>query len=93
MAFPCLAQVLLRYGGFTVPQEVYVQTFLNSLSIHDQGIFRMAYAEIQQNQGSFSEDVMSGLQGILSLYGCRQLPHPDNLRHLTLQLAKFHFEL
>ena len=93
LAFPCLAQVLLPQRDITIPDEVYLLTFLNSLSIHDQEVLRMAYAEIQEKRGSFSESLMCGLQGVLSLYGCRQLPRPDNLRSLTLQLAKFQFAL
>ena len=93
VAFPCLAQMLLPHDGLTIPDEVYVQTFFDSLSVHDQGVLKAAYEEIKQKRPSFSEGVKSSLQVVLSLYGCRELPHPDNLQRISLQIAKFQFQL
>ena len=93
VAFPCLAQVLLPKDDLVIPDDVYMKTFFDSLSVHDQEVFKVAYDEIKENRESFSADVKSSLKVILSLYGCRELPKPKNLQRLTLQLAKYQFEL
>ena len=93
VAFPCLAQVLLPKDNLVIPDDVYMKTFFDSLSVHDQEVFKVAYEEIKEKRKSFSADVKSSLVVILSLYGCRELPEPENLQRLTLQLAKYQFEL
>ena len=62
-----------------------MQTFYDSLSVHDQGIIKVALDEIQQKRESFSSDVKVGLHTLLSLYGCRELPSPANLKRMSLQ--------
>ena len=54
---------------------------------------KAAYEEIKQEGQFFFKDVQSRLQVLLSLYGCRELPCPDNLERVTLQIAKFQFQL
>ena len=93
VAFPCLAQVLLPKENLVIPDDVYMKTFFDSLSIHDQEVFKVAYEEIKEKRESFSADVKDSLEVVLSLYGCRELPKPKNLQRLTLQLAKYQFEL
>ena len=92
VAFPCLAQMFIPHD-VTIPDDVYMQTFFNSLSVHDQGIMKRAYDKIKEKRPSFSEDVKSSLQVLLSLYGCRELPRPGNLKRVSLQIARFQFQL
>ena len=93
VAFPCLAQILLPSDHLSIPDDVLMQTFYDSLSVHDQRIIKVALDEIQQKRESFSDDVKASLHTLLSLYGCRELPNPANLRRISLQIAKFQFEL
>ena len=90
IAFPCLAQILLPHNHLTIPDDIYLQTFYDSLSVHDQGIIKIALDEIQQERVSFSDGVKASLHTLLS---CRELPRPANLRRISLQIAKFQFEL
>lgn len=92
VAFPCLAQMLIPHD-VTIPDDVYMQTFFDSLSVHDQGIMKRVYDEIKEKRPAFSDDVKSSLQVLMSLYGCRELPCPENLKRVSLQIAKFQFQL
>ena len=72
--------MLLPHDGLTIPDEVYVPTFFNSLSVHDQGVLKAAYEEIKQKRPSFSEGIKSNLLVVLMVAGnyhtqttCREL--------------------
>lgn len=93
VVFPCLAQMLLPHDGLTIPDKVCVQTFFDSLSVHNLGVLKMAYEEIKQKRPTSSEFKSRSIQVVLGLYGCRELPHPDYLQRVSLQIAKFQFQL
>ena len=87
VAFPCLAAFLVP--KYEVPDDIFMQSFIDSLSIHDAAICKQALSQIHEE--SFSTVVLSGLQTLFSFYGCREFPKPQTLKKLLLQVAKFEF--
>ena len=91
IAFPCLAAMLL--SECQLPDEVLINTFIDSLSVHDAMVLKQAFGEVRNQLPSFSADVMSGLHHVLSFYGCREVPRPQTLKHIVLQIANFEFKM
>ena len=91
IAFPCLTAMLL--SECQLPDEVLVNNFIDSLSVYDAMAFKQAFGQVRDQLPSFSEEVMSGLYHVLSYYGCRELPHPQTLKHLVLQIANFEIKM
>ena len=90
IAFPCLAQSILG-TSVAVPESVIVEAFQDSLSTHDSNVVKNALNEAEQEQPSFSSQVMSGLVSLLSHYNSRQVPTPKTIRQQITNVARFTF--
>ena len=91
IAFPCLATILV--SQCELPEEVLLTTMINSLSIHDTSVFRQALVEVRDKLPSFSAEILSGLIHALSFYGCREVPRPETLKRILLQISNFEFRM
>ena len=91
IVFPCLATILV--SQCELPEEVLLTTMINSLSIHDTSVFRQALVEVRDKLPSFSAEILSGLIHALSFYGCREVPRPETLKRILLQISNFEFRV
>ena len=64
--------------------------FLDHISYTERVVFRSA---LESCSGSkrFPEDIVHTLIGVLSRFGCRVLPSPDNLISLIERVAEYEF--
>lgn len=89
IAYPCLAGILCKQSK--LPDEILLSTFVESLSVHDRSVVLKALQQGQDGLPSFSSDVLSDLQHILSFYQNREVAHPATLKRLLLRIAHFEF--
>ena len=90
IAFPCLSAILLSPKG-QLPNNVLVESFVDCLSQHDATIFKIAFDEIRSGKKTFTTSTQSHTVSVLSRYGCREMPTPDNLTRLIVQVSKYRF--
>jgi hypothetical protein len=90
IALPTLAGILLR--RCELPEEVILSSFIDSLSLHDRQLLMDALAESKQDLPSFSSKVTHGLQFLLGFYQCREIPRPNTIKRIVLQIATFEFK-
>ena len=94
VAFPCLASILCSsYNDHSIPDNVLVEIFIDSLSNYDAIICQRARKEVRMDYSSFSEKVFNDLSQVLSSYSCRELPTPHNLEEILLQVARYQFHM
>lgn len=89
MAFPSLACILLG-PNVTIPKELMVEAFIDSVSAHERDCLRSA-VKVSNNGGAFSDEESKQLTMILGNYGGRSIPSPETLKHSILQAAKYEF--
>ena len=89
IAFPCLAAILL--GPVQIPDKILTESFVDSLSVHDAGVFRSALTT--ETGKTFPPTVESDLMKILGLFGCRQIPRPDSLKRIIIDVSRYNFLL
>lgn len=92
IAFPCLASVLYENRDSDLPENIMISTFIDSLSCHDGQIITEALQEAKQDLLSFSGKVSAGLQHLLGFYQCREIPRPNTLKRIIIQIAEFEFK-
>ncbi len=85
IAFPVLFLMLCGPTA-EVPSQLLVEAFIDSVSYHDSQVLKDAL-----NVNQFTSETVTGLLGILSRFGCRDLPTPNGLRQQLFQMAKFEF--
>ena len=86
VAFPVLAKILLpRHGD--IPPDILIETFIKSLSCYDADIIRRAFS-LSENKLPFSPDVVMGLSNFMSFYHCREIPKPESLKRVVLQIVQ-----
>jgi hypothetical protein len=83
IAFPCLVSVFLNKP---VPVSVLVDTFIMSLCEHEMKIVNNALITSE-----FSSNLTSGLINLFSIYGCKEVPNPKNIKQLLIRAASFTF--
>ena len=87
IAFPALANILLGLA-VKLPSTILVETFASSLSSYEAGLIKESLAS---SSGAFSKSTKAGLVSLLSRYGCRVCPTPQNLESLISSTANFEF--
>ena len=87
IAFPALANILLGLA-VKLPSKILVETFASSLSSYEAGLIKELLAS---SSGAFSKSTKAGLVSLLSRYGCRVCPTPQNLESLISSIANFEF--
>lgn len=89
VAFPCLAHCLL--GHVELSNEVFFDSLINSLSLHDATVLRSAFSEADAGVTTFKRETESGLLELASRYESRMIPRPTTVRDIFLQIAKYTF--
>ena len=87
IAFPCLAAILLG-SSVDIPENFLVEAFVNSLSVHEAGIFKEAFAICEKQ---FPSALQCDVLSVLSRYGCRDVPNPRNLKKIIIDVSNFEF--
>lgn len=90
IAFPNLAQCLLGVG-VTVKDNVLLQAFRDGVSVHEASIIAKAFENIEHRAGSFSDTLQMELMSIMSVFGCREIPTPNNLERLITEVAHYEY--
>lgn len=85
IAFPVLALVLLGLST-TITRDMFVKFFLEFLSQVDHRAIAVALEAKE-----FTQITTTRLISILSRFGCRDVPTPQNLEHLLYALAQHQF--
>ncbi len=88
LAFPCIVRII--QGQVVIPDWILLRSFVDSLNSHESSILKDAFA-VKDKEESFSSSLKQSLLGILSRYGCRNLPSPRNLSKLVLDAVKYEF--
>ena len=92
IAYPSLCAMLLGSSANSIPSEVLVQSFVDSLDHHEASIVKNASVIVKTGEStSFPEDVRDGLIDVYSRFQLREIPKPGNFFQLITGIAKFHF--
>ena len=87
IAFPCLAAVVLG-PMVSIPDSTYITSLADYVSPYECSILKRAFSI---TVGSFPNDLCEDLLSLLSRLGCGEIPSPQNLRHLVVEVAKHEF--
>lgn len=92
VAFPSLCAMLLPNAS-SLPDEVLIQSFVDSLSCYDANIVKDALLMVKDNFNlkNFPTEKQSGLLTVFSRFGVREFPKPNNFLKLLKDVSKFHF--
>jgi hypothetical protein len=86
IAFPVLACALLG-PSVSLSTDIYVQSFSDYLSTVDYNTISHAL-----KVDIFSTDVRTSIINIISRFDSREVPTPNNLRHILSSLSEHHFK-
>ena len=86
ISFPVLAFVLLG-PDVTICRSILLQSFSDFLTAVDRKVISDSLEAKQ-----FTLDIKTGLINIISQFGCRDMPTPDNLPNVLITLAKHQFK-
>ena len=87
VAFPVVAAILLG-PSIEVPDT---GSFVDYISSYEGGILREALQIARSAISSYMEDLQGQLIEILSRFGCRQIPTPNNIQQLINGMARHEF--
>lgn len=88
VVLPTLINMVL--GPTKVPSKVFLDAFLDHISSTERMVFRSALKFCNGNK-RFPEDIKDTLLEVLSRFGCRGLPSPDNLISNIQRVAEYEF--
>lgn len=71
-----------------IPKNFLIEAFVNSLSVHEAGIFKDAFT-IKEKQ--FPPALQCDVLNDLSRYGCHDIPNPVNLKKILIDASNFEF--
>ena len=94
IAFPILAAVLL--GAATkVSDKIIVESFIDFLVTYDGEILKEAFIACNAHPGNqqFNSELQGKLVNLMSRFGCREVPKPENLRRLVLEIGRHEFTI
>lgn len=74
-----------------LPDHVLIEAFIDSLSLYDAAIVQQGIEESGKERKALTEELGKGLISILSVFDCRELPHPQNLIKLVSDIATYQF--
>jgi len=89
MIFPALVYILLGTTSELSP-SMLLSAFADSLSSHEASRIKEA---LGVKGREFSEELKGSLISILSRFGCRVIPTPQNLQSQLIQIAKYEFHV
>ena len=86
IALPTLICLLLGPTA-AVPENYLLETFPDCLSDHEREILKEAIGCSSQ----FSENMKTKVIGVLSKFGCREVPTRTNIKDVIVKVAKYEF--
>ena len=89
ITFPALARILLGPTA-EVPSTIQVEALADSLSSFEASVVKEALCSAST---AFSEEIKGKLISILSRFGCRVCPTPQNLQSQLASIAKYEFQV
>lgn len=89
IALPSLIAILLGPQG-TVSEDMLMDAFSDYLSDVERQFLKTALRD-QGSLAPYTPEMNEKLIGILSRFGCRQIPKPNNIRSLIYRVAQFEF--
>lgn len=90
VAFPCLALALLG-TEVSIPDDILLQSFMDSISVHELSIVKDAMLEVKQQLPSFSSGVSDGVLSLFSRFNYRQIATPATFEKMVINSAKYEF--
>ncbi len=90
IVFPCLAQCLLGLS-VVLSDSIVMEAFVDSISIHESGIVKIAMVEVENKLSVFSPEVSSGLISLFGRFDSRKAPTPSNFKQMLINLARYDF--
>ena len=89
LSFPVLVYTLLGCGVI-IPDPLMIESFIDYVSNYESSIFRQALIESKkQLHRSFTPQLQDSLITILGSMGCRELPTPETIQKLILEVARY----
>ena len=81
IAFPCISAIFLKD---TVPDSLLVESYIASLCDYDLNVVQRALT-----MTDYPPDLADDLIRFFSSHGCKQIPHPGNIKQLLCQTAQY----
>ncbi len=91
IAFPVLASILLGQST-EVPKGILLDAFADSLCTFEAKVIRDAL-QFPASASRFPEETESSLISVLSRYSCREVPTPQSLKRLLIQVSSYEFQV
>ena len=88
VAFPTLACMLLG-PNTVIPEDILVSSFPDCLSEYEANVVRQALT--CNTPHSFTTQLKSKLVGVLSRFGCREVPTYQKVREVMINVARYEF--
>ena len=88
IVLPTLINMIM--GPTKVTQKILLDAFLDHISSVERVTFTNAL-KCNVTRNKFPQDIQSTLLDVLSRFGCRQLPTPDNLLSIIERVAEYEF--
>jgi len=94
ISFPILAAVLLGPSTM-VSDKIIVESFIDFLVTHDGEVLKEALvvSKAYPDNKQFNSELQSKLVNFMSQFGCREVPKPENLRRLVLEIGWHEFTI
>ena len=92
VAFPVLACILMG-TSLKVPDRIIVESFIDYVVCYEGEILKEGFAASMKLDScrQFVAPLLAKLTNLLSRFGCRELPKPDNLKRLVIEIARHEF--
>lgn len=90
LSFPTVLALVVG-TSVNIPESMLITSFELFLSSHERSVLRDALSECDRQVVSFTDDRVSQLVSIFGRYSCRQIPNPQNIQCLILQVAQHEF--
>ena len=73
--------------------KIIIESFIDFLVWHDGEVLKEAFVAARKIplNGMFSPELQVKLLNFMSRFGCREVPKPENLRHLVIEIARHEF--
>ena len=91
IAFPVLAGILLGQNA-QIPNRILVETFADSLCSFEASIIRNCL-HFPASVTCFPGETENSLIAVLSRYGCREIPTPQTLERVLIQILSYEFRI
>ncbi len=89
LAFPVIAATVLD-PTVTIPDSTFILSLIDYISPYEADILKRAFT-VNITSVSFPRVLLDDLISMLSRLGCRQVPTPENIKRLVIDVSKHEF--